>query len=100
MLQKGVEKIEIKNFAKFKPTLKELGRAVERGGEAVIFTGALTSKEGPRERNLPLFESYFKILPGPRIKSTILSTALELGQPIKVRLKLNFTNDCTGSTWY
>jgi hypothetical protein len=42
----------------------------------VIFTGAQTSKEGPREQNLPLFESYFKILPGPRVKSIILSTAL------------------------
>jgi hypothetical protein len=51
-------------------------RAVERGGEAVIFTGAQTSKRGPRKRNLPFFESYFKILPGPRVKSTILSTAL------------------------
>jgi hypothetical protein len=47
------------------------------GGEVVIFTGAQTSKGGPRERNLPLFESYFKILPGPRIKSTILSMALK-----------------------
>jgi hypothetical protein len=42
-------------------------RAVERGREAVIFAGAQTSKGGPRERNLPLFESYFKILPGPRV---------------------------------
>jgi hypothetical protein len=51
-------------------------RAVERGGEAVIFTGAQTSKGSPRERNLPLFESYFKFLPGPQVKSTILSKAL------------------------
>jgi hypothetical protein len=51
-------------------------RAVERGGEVVIFTGAQTSKGGPREQNLPLFESYFKILPGPRVKSSVLSTAL------------------------
>jgi hypothetical protein len=60
----------------------DVSRAVERGGEAVIFTGVQTSKRGPRERNLPLFESYFKILPGPRVKSTILSTALEVrGRP-------------------
>jgi hypothetical protein len=57
-----------------------MGRAVERGGEAVIFTGARTEKGGLRERNAPLFGSYFKILPGPRIKSTILSTALGMGK--------------------
>jgi hypothetical protein len=52
------------------------------GGEAVIFTGAQASKGGPGLKREPkrakftFFKSYFKILPGPRIKSTILSTAL------------------------
>jgi hypothetical protein len=57
---------------------KNICRAVERGGEAVIFTGVQTSKRGPRERNLPLFKSYLKILPGPWSKSIILSTALNI----------------------
>jgi hypothetical protein len=34
-----------------------------------------TSKGGPREQNLPLFESYLKILPGAPVKSIILSTS-------------------------
>ncbi len=62
-----------------------LNRTVERGGEAVIFTGAQTSKGGPREQNLPLFKSYFKILPGPRSKSIILSTALTLKRSFSIK---------------
>jgi hypothetical protein len=68
-------------------------RAVERGGGAVIFTGARTSKEGPRKQNLPLFESYLKILPGPRVKSSILSTALVKNRREWVRILQTTCNE-------
>jgi hypothetical protein len=62
----------------------------------VIFTGAQTSKGGLREQNLPLFESYFKTLPGPRVKSSILSTALGTS-PIKLMSNPSYFLFCFNS---
>ncbi len=81
------------NFVSKKSIVIGENRAVERGGEAVIFTGAQTSRGGPRERNLPLFKSYFKILPGPLSNSIILSTTL--GE--KCRIEHNNIFNCFNS---
>jgi hypothetical protein len=48
------------------------------GGRGGNFYRGPDLKKGPNRAKFTFFESYFKILPGPRIKSTVLSTALPL----------------------
>jgi hypothetical protein len=95
--------MEINIFLKF-GTENEFHRDSRReGGEAVIFTGARTSKGSPREQNLPLFKSYLKNFTGARVKSTILSTALHRENKIgikensKIILNMEFNLVNTGS---